>query len=423
MNKKILLALLMPFMLLFSAKAASYTYLGLVGDATTLGWVPQGISMKKSADGKIFTYTGPLKTGSFKVHTIAGDWCDGDWIMPATNGQAISNTNHITFTGCGTDNTWQVTPADAGIYTITINVETMSISFVKSAYYPNLYLVGSATPGGWSLDNATALTVDGGNAAIFTYTGNLVQGSFKIATNLTFNENYPWLHPAVNAQNLSSTDAAIVISGGSSTDYQWAIGAGDEGTYTVTVNLSGVNPTVQLVKTGPLPLNFISFSAKLNALSSKTTLNWITSNEVNTSVFVVEKNVNGNGFVTLGSVDTKNTAGTHYYTFEDKNAITGVAYYRLKQVDNDGKYTYSNIATVKNNAALALTIYPNPSANYINIAYPVAVKDVQIYNTNGQKVLSASSAGTINIKELAAGYYTVIVNDGTNKTFGRFVKQ
>lgn len=422
MNKKIFLALLMPFMLLFSAKAANYTYLGLVGSATTLGFVPQGISMIPSADGKTFTYSGYLKEGELKIHTIAADWCDGEWIMPVTNGQAISNLSHIVAT-CSTDNKWLLGAADVGYYNISINVETMTLSFTKVPNYTNLHLVGSATPGGWNLANATALTVDGGNTAIFTYTGNLVQGSFKIATNLTFNENYPWLHPLTNTQSLSSTDAAFVISGGSSTDYKWEINAADEGTYTVTVNLSGANPTVQLVKVGALPLNFISFSAKLNAISSKATLNWVTSNEVNTSAFVVEKNVNSNGFIPVGSVGAKNTAGTQHYSFEDKNAINGVAYYRLKQIDNDGKYTYSDIATVKNNAALALTIYPNPSAEYINISSSLAVKDVQIYNTSGQKVLATSLNGTINIKGLAAGYYTVVVNDGTNKAFGRFVKK
>ncbi|WP_293301309.1 SusF/SusE family outer membrane protein [Pedobacter sp. UBA4863] len=319
---------------------------------------------------------------------------------------------------------WKIEAADQGIYNITINVESMTISFVKVSYYTNLYLVGDATPGGWVLNNATGLTVDAGNPALFTWTGNLVAGNFKIATNLTFAGNHTWIHPLNNSQALNETGAAYILSG--NTDYQWNIGASDEGAYTVTVNLAGVNPAVQIVKTGPLPLDLLSFSAKLDkALASKATLNWLTTNEVNTSLFSVERSIDAKSFETIGSIPAKNIAGTHQYTFEDKNVLKGIAYYRLKQIDINGKYTYSDIASVNNNGGLQLSVYPNPSTDRITFNYIAKNAEVSVFNINGQKVISTklASDNTLNVKTLASGYYTIVVNDCVSKNFVRFVKQ
>ncbi len=428
MNKKIfIIALLVQTIAAFSVKAASYTYLGLVGDATVAGWVSQGVPMVQStSNNNIFTYSGYLTTGDLKIQTsnVVGDWCDGDWIMPTDNGQSITNAAHIVSSGCAIDNKWKIEAADQGIYNITINVENMTISFVKVSYYTNLYLVGDATPGGWVLNNATGLTVDAGNPALFTWTGNLVAGNFKIATNLTFAGNHTWIHPLNNGQALNETGAAYILSG--NTDYQWNIGASDEGAYTVTINLAGVNPAVQIVKTGPLPLDLLSFSAKLDkALASKATLNWLTTNEVNTSLFSVERSIDAKSFETIGSIPAKNIAGTHQYTFEDKNVLKGIAYYRLKQIDINGKYVFSDIASVNNNSGLQLSVYPNPSTEHITFNYISKNAEVSVFNINGQKVISTklASDNTLNVKTLASGYYTIVVNDGVSKNFVRFVKQ
>ena len=437
MNKKLFfMALLVQFMTVFSIKAAEYDYLGLVGDATVINdWVPQGIPMVKSAaNDKLFTYTGFLKSGELKIHTQNADWGVGDWIMPVTNGQSITDASHIiVLEGNTTDNKWQVTSVDEGIYAISINVEDMSVSFTKVDYYPNLYLVGDATPGGWSLDNATAMTVDAGNPAIFTWTGNLTSGNFKIATNLTFEGNFDWIHPLSNAQSLALTDAAFVLSGGSSTDYQWAIGGIDEGLYDVTVNMAGANPTVRFVKTGPLPLNFLSFSAKLeNSFAAQVSLNWETANEVNTQSFNIEKSKDGKIFEAIGNIQANNISGTNYYTFKDENAFPGISYYRIKQQDKDGKYAYSTVLSIENKENLKFSVYPNPCTDYISLSYPASTSETElnIVNIMGEKVISQKIAAgivltntKIDVSFIPSGYYVVVLNDGENKSFVRFVKQ
>ena len=437
MNKKLFFISLLAvqFMAVFSLKAADYTYLGLVGNATVINdWVPQGIPMVKSAvNDKLFTYTGFLKSGELKIHTQNADWGVGDWIMPVTNGQSITDASHIiVLEGDATDNKWQVTSVDEGIYAISINVEDMSVSFTKVDYYPNLYLVGDATPGGWSLDNATAMTVDAGNPAIFTWTGNLTSGNFKIATTLTFEGNFDWIHPLSNAQSLVSTDATFVLSGGSSTDYQWAIGGSDEGLYEVTVNMAGTSPTVQFVKTGPLPLNFLSFTAKLdNSFAMGVTLNWKTANEVNVQSFDIERSADGKTFETIGNIPAKNVSGINYYAFKDKNALERISYYRLKQLDKDGKYSYSSIISADNKESLKFSVYPNPCTDYLRLNYAVTTSETElnIINVKGEKVISQKiTAGTvlfdrkIDISAIVPGYYIVILKDGKNTSSARFIK-
>lgn len=443
MNKKILfIALLMPFALSFQVKAADYGHLGIVGDATFYGWPDaKGIAMVKSpSNTKVFTYIGPLKQGNFKFHTEDNvDWNSGDWIVPTTADQLVSNTSHlITQNGSSTaGNTWKVTATeDAGIYRITINVETMAISFEKLNYYPNLYLVGSATPGGWPVENATSMTVDPGNAAIFTWTGNLVKdgaddGEFKIATNLTFNQKYEWIHPATDAQDLGLTEAQFLLNGG--VDPKWHINAATEGLYTITVNLSGATPTVAIIRNGALPLNFISFSAQQEKASKQVTLNWETVNEVNTQSFEVEKNTDGASFETIASVPAKNRAGVNSYSFIDKEAVVGVAYYRLKQLDEDGKYTYSKTISVDNKKQLKLSVYPNPATDYLRLNYTVSLAseaELNIVNIKGEKVVSEKIAAGVSLSDkqidvlsIPVGYYIITVKDGEKELYAPFIKK
>ena len=86
-----------------------------------------------------------------------------------------------------------------------------------------------------------------------------------------------------------------------------------------------------------LPLDFLSFNAKLtDGISKQVKLSWSTANEVNTKSFAIERKTSA-GFATIGSIASNNTAGTSNYSFTDIAPATGVNYYRIKQIDKDGK--------------------------------------------------------------------------------------
>ncbi|MGV8836398.1 SusF/SusE family outer membrane protein [Cellvibrio sp.] len=103
-------------------------------------------------------------------------------------------------------------------------------------FYEQLSLIGSATPAGWDTSAAVKMTVDPTNNAIFTWTGPLTPGEFKISTQETvsWDSGYDWIHPLTNGQSLASSDYQVVVSGGA--DNKWVIPEGQGGTYTITVN-------------------------------------------------------------------------------------------------------------------------------------------------------------------------------------------
>ena len=265
MKRKLqLMSLFLLGLFSFSTVNAQFDYMSIVGDATPVGFVPQGIQMDQ--DGNVFTYKGVLKAGGFKFHAYNGGWCDGQWINPSVDGQTITATDYIITTGCdGPDNKWSVT--EPGSYSIAIDLDASTIQINKLNFYPNLYLVGDATPGGWSLDMATAMQADDLSSEKFTWSGKLVSGSFKIATAKTFDDGWDWLMPSTSDQDLGLTDYQVVLSG-SGTDNSWSIDAADVGNYDITVNLE--SETIIIKKSEPTYTSNFDVS-KVNAYFNETT--------------------------------------------------------------------------------------------------------------------------------------------------------
>jgi len=239
MKKSTLMLVFMTIGMFFMSNVfGQYDYLAIVGDAVPVGYVPQGDPMTQDqSDPNVFTYEGVFKPGNFKIHAEeSGDWCAGDWLKPTVNNQDLTATDYIVTTGCdGPDNQWQVT--QKGSYSITVDLTAETIVIELLDYYPNLFLLGDATSAGWDLNLAPDMTVDPSNPAVFTWTGNLSEGNFKIGTARTFDDGWDWIHPLTQGQSLSNTSYEI-IEAGSGSDNQWVIDAAAEGEYSITVDLA-----------------------------------------------------------------------------------------------------------------------------------------------------------------------------------------
>ena len=103
----------------------------IVGDATPSGWdinTPQALTYENGE----FVFNGELTAGELKFSKYVGDWCNGEWIVSAENGQSIDNTAHLISIGCvGPDNKWKLEEGDAGTYEIRINLDTDNMSITK----------------------------------------------------------------------------------------------------------------------------------------------------------------------------------------------------------------------------------------------------------------------------------------------------
>ena len=119
----------------------------------------------------------------------------------------------------------------------------------------------------------------------------------------------------------------------------------------------------------PLPLTLLEFKGSL--VNNDAYLQWKTEHEENTVTFFVERSTDANSFIVVGDVPAANFAGIHQYNFTDP-VITSLGssfiYYRLKQTDLDGKYTYSNVVTLPiDSRKITVRFFPNPVTNKINL--------------------------------------------------------
>lgn len=178
-----------------------------------------------------------------------------------------------------------------------------------------------------------------------------------------------------------------------------------------------------------LPLEFLSFSAKPDAMGKSVNLTWKTSNEVNTQDFVIERRGDNSTFTDIGSIASKNVGGINQYTFTDSKPLAGVSYYRIRQRDKDGKFSHSEATDVKLEG-LGLSIFPNPVSkelvvNHDYVKKPGLLKIIALDGKNLIKTNTAigSSFTNINVSTLPAGTYVLIYEGDGQPQSQKFIKK
>ena len=167
--------------------------------------------------------------------------------------------------------------------------------------------------------------------------------------------------------------------------------------------------------TGMLPVKLISFNAVLS--NDKVNCTWETASEINNDYFTVERSVNGDDFEDVGTVKGRgNSSTTSRYHFTDNNPFEGISYYRFKQTDFDGKYTYSSIQKVgsidKSDAEISL-YYKNyhPMVKVNSLIETTAI--VELINLSGITIFT-------NKQPIALGENTFAIN-GDNLNQGLYL--
>ncbi len=175
---------------------------------------------------------------------------------------------------------------------------------------------------------------------------------------------------------------------------------------------------------GPLPVKYLSFTG--NAVNKSVVLNWVTLQEINNNYFEIERSFTGKEFTSVGIALNGFENGTKKeYAFKDNSALLEdkeVVYYRLKQFDNDGKFSYSTILVVrlKSISKVDMQVSPNPFTERITVRFTATentVADVRIVNSAGQSIINKKatiSKGYNNIQieglsHLTSGTYTASV--------------
>ncbi|MES2560704.1 MAG: T9SS type A sorting domain-containing protein [Bacteroidota bacterium] len=172
----------------------------------------------------------------------------------------------------------------------------------------------------------------------------------------------------------------------------------------------------------PVPVKWSAFTATKTADASA--LRWSTASETNNSHFEVQRSTDGRNFEAIGRVKgTGNSSRTVNYSFTDREATTSrTTYYRLKQVDFDGKSEYSRTVSVNNattKAGIGATL-PNPFSSDVNITVnatvaasaTVIIMDMigKTHHTSTEQLLAGANTININTSDMPDGIYFVRVS-------------
>jgi hypothetical protein len=201
----------------------------------------------------------------------------------------------------------------------------------------------------------------------------------------------------------------------------------EAGPHTITVDcFPGATVSIEVTNTcalSVLPVELVSFTGRERGMTN--ILEWVTASELNNDFFEVQRSTNGRDFEKLESVKgngTLNTTSTYRFIDEKPAAIS---YYRLKQVDFDGKWELSDIVTIKrdlhnDNAKL----FPSPVKDLLTIEYQAIADEeltMSVIDMTGRvlisKLVDAAKGNNefyLDLVNLPSGTYMTRLNSGTD---------
>jgi hypothetical protein len=181
-------------------------------------------------------------------------------------------------------------------------------------------------------------------------------------------------------------------------------------------SFSKIAPITEIVI---LPVEMLSFDAFKN--NQVVDVKWETISERSASHFMVQRSLNGKDFTDIGRVEAKgNSTINTKYLFNDERPSKGKNYYRLQQVDLDGKYSYTKIVVIDfEGDDTELQVFPNPSSEGIgfNVILPTSVTgeiEMKVTDAAGKQMFFKRfqyQGGTIQLpSDFAKGFYTLSIS-------------
>lgn len=163
-----------------------------------------------------------------------------------------------------------------------------------------------------------------------------------------------------------------------------------------------------------MPVAWLYTNAKMD--KEGVSINWATASEENNWKFEIEKSIDQKEWSTIGEVKGMGSSSmVSKYSFRDESVVNGTAYYRVKQIDFNGKYSYSDMVSVK---AGIDNEEPTISYNADKLGYVVRgnkITDIQVTNMNGESKYTASGdCDEQVIPSLVPGVYLVQIHTASN---------
>jgi hypothetical protein len=280
----------------------------------------------------------------------------------------------------------------------------VAVSGLGTVVIVGQYATNPTTFGSFSLTN----TNSGGFDDVFVVGYSANAGAELWATKNTNTGTQP---TAANAR-------AIAYVG--SNDY-WIAGQHVQGTTfgSTTLNSSGfMDFFIAKLNTPTLvPLHWLNVNGKVN--SSKQAVINFKVNETDVASYVVEKSTDGRIYT---GIDTINSIGNgeNNYSFTEAEALSSIAYYRIKQIDVDGRFTYSTILKLTTNIAATISIYPNPVKNIFTLSINKTLLNTNAVITTAtgktvKQLIITQLQSQIDISNLSSGIYLLKLTNGISQ--------
>ncbi|HEY4290207.1 MAG TPA: LamG-like jellyroll fold domain-containing protein [Puia sp.] len=355
-------------------------------------------------------FTAGTSTGTLPASlatALSGDFSIGYWFKTTTTAATAtfwySGTALVDAEVCGGTNDWGTALIDGGKVSMGIGNPDLTIKSTSN-YNDGVWHFVTATR-----NQATAvitLYVDGSQVATTSGTN---AGALTAPTLIGLGRN------VCAAGGVFNGDLDDVIA------------------YNRVLSSTEVTNLFNYYSSTPLPLRWRSFTGQIR--EGQVYLKWETENSVGNDHFEIEHSTNGSDFSAIGVLGDKsgidNTAGGAVYSFTDLHPPKGSNFYRIRQVDLDGKYSWSSVIEFSiGNVSSAMQLQTNPvlgEAILVNNDQ-LFVRRTQVVDVSGRILIdqpfnSGNSILKINTQSLRPGYYLLRVNTAGKNTTIPFLKQ
>lgn len=386
----------------------------LISDLITVNNIPT-TALPVDEDIENFTYSGTT----------------GGCVPPVTLSGSLSNVDNSVFSDDNTD--WRVNYG-AGINNTTGPLVDYTEGTSDGKY---LYLRGTNGCG----ERTGAIYTDCFNLNGMT-TPTISFAYQAIKTNGTA---APELHIDIQSNGTWTTDVFKVLGeqgarNGNQSD--WVVFDVDLTAFANTIvkiriwGISSTNATncdlaldgIKVYDAAALPVEWLRFEAVLNN-KKQAVLNWATASEINTDKFIIQKSKDGISFQNIGEVKAAGSSmNVQNYEFIDHAPLLGQTYYRIKQMDVDAQFDYSNVEMVNLEKTTNLNVYPT----LLTSNTPLFVEtntdtsfQFELFNSAGQKVMSTQQDGNqyFDLPNLPKGVYIYKIENEEIGKIGRLLIQ
>jgi hypothetical protein len=346
------------------------------------------------------------------------------------NGQVIATSGLIAYTATPT---WVKVTASFTATTSVADLEVINATAVASGNDLGLDDISLNICGSQVASSGPA-TVQPGNSAALSFSvtdASQTHTWYKLQLSTNSGASFTDITAPAQGSYIGNTltvnyNTGIVNAGMNGHKYRMVVATTQAGLVDPSCNYFN-DFTLVVPDGGPLPVSLIAFNGKHN--NGVSTLDWQTSQEWNSSHFDVLRSLDGRDFKSVATLDAAGNSNTlKNYTFNENISGSGYVYYRLRQVDVDGKSTLSDIVRLRlgNSKEVSFDLYPNPFVDNLNASFTAgknANATLVIRNINGQvlftktiNVIKGSNTVQLNnLPVLSRGMYHVsILNEDIN---------